>query len=131
MTDGTSTAPLGKDERAELLRLRDEVATLRTQAAGAAAGVPAEPVSHPPRNGLRWTAVTILLVLVAVLALASVTARFTRSQILDTDRYVSTVAPLGANPALQADITNQITDEIFTRVDVEGLTKDALEALTD
>ncbi|RZK72208.1 MAG: hypothetical protein EOP25_02215, partial [Rhodococcus sp. (in: high G+C Gram-positive bacteria)] len=131
MEDGTSTGPLDKDERTELLRLRDEVATLRGQAAGAAAGVPAEPVARPPRNGLRWTAVTILLVLVAVLALASVTARFTRSQILDTDRYVSTVAPLGANPALQADITNQITDEIFTRVDVEGLTKDALEALTD
>ncbi|QDQ89513.1 hypothetical protein FND50_01120 [Rhodococcus sp. WB9] len=131
MEDGTSTGPLDKDERTELLRLREEVATLRGQAAGAAAGVPTEPVARPPRNGLRWTAVTILLVLVAVLALASVTARFTRSQILDTDRYVSTVAPLGANPALQADITNQITDEIFTRVDVEGLTKDALEALTD
>src|SRR6476620_7188073 len=131
MEDRTSTGPLDKDERTELLRLRDEVTTLRAQAAGEAAGVPAEPVSRPPHNGLRWTAVTILLVLVAVLALASVTARFTRSQILDTDRYVSTVAPLGSNPALQADITNQITDEIFARVDVEGLTKEALTALTD
>ena len=51
MEDGTSTGSLDKDERAELLRLRDEVATLRGQAAGAAAGVPAEPVAHPPRNG--------------------------------------------------------------------------------
>ncbi|GAA3180252.1 hypothetical protein GCM10020255_073930 [Rhodococcus baikonurensis] len=59
------------------------------------------------------------------------TTRFTRSQILDTDRYVSTVAPLGENPAVQAEITNQITDEIFDRVDVEGLTTDALTALTD
>ena len=46
MEDGTSTGPLDKDERTELLRLRDEVATLRGQAAGAAAGVPAEPVSY-------------------------------------------------------------------------------------
>ena len=131
MDEATGADSLGKDERAELLRLREEVATLRGQAAGAAAGVPAEPVSRPPRQGLRWTAVTILLVLVAVLAVASVTARFTRSQILDTDRYVSTVAPLGSNPALQADVTNQITDEIFARVDVEGLTTQALTALTD
>ncbi|MFF2114898.1 hypothetical protein [Rhodococcus koreensis] len=131
MENNPGTGPLDNSERAELLRLRDEVSTLRGQAAGAAAGVPAEPVSHPPHNGLRWTAVTILLVLVAVLAVASVTARFTRSQILDTDRYVSTVAPLGANPAIQADITNQITDEIFTRVDIEGLTAQALTALTD
>ncbi|RZI53334.1 MAG: hypothetical protein EOP16_03470, partial [Pseudonocardia sp.] len=84
MDNDPGAGALDKDERTELHRLRDEVATLR----GQAAGVPAEPVSHPPRNGLRWTAVTILLVLVAVLALASVTARFTRSQILDTDRYV-------------------------------------------
>lgn len=131
MDESTGAEALGKDERAELLRLRDEVATLRAQAAGAAAGVPAEPVSRPPRQGLRWTAVALLLVLVAVLAVGSVAARFTRSQILDTDRYVSTVAPLGSNPALQADVTNQITDEIFARVDVEGLTTEALTALTD
>ena len=74
---------------------------------------------------------TILLVLVALLAVLSVTTRFVRSQILDTDRYVSTVAPLGENPAVQAEITNQVTDEIFDRVDVEGLTTEALTALTD
>lgn len=131
MDESRSTPPLDKDERAELLRLRGEVATLRTQGAGAAAGSPAQSTSRTPHNGLRWTAVTLLLVLVAVLAMASVTARFTRSQILDTNRYVSTVAPLGDDPAVQSEITNQITDEIFTRVDVEAITTDALKALTD
>lgn len=80
---------------------------------------------------MRWVAVTILLVLVAVLSIVSVTSRFTRSQILDTDRYVTTVAPLGEDPAIQAEISNQITDEIFDRVDVEALTTEALTALTD
>ena len=47
MDEATGADSLGKDERAELLRLREEVATLRGQAAGAAAGVPAEPVSRP------------------------------------------------------------------------------------
>lgn len=134
MTDGSSTTASGSldnDERAELLRLREEVATLRKHTSGTTADVPSQPVPRRPRHGLRWVGVTILLVLVAVLAIASVTARFTRSQILDTDRYVSTVAPLGDDPALQAEISNQITDEIFTRVDVEGLTEDALTALTD
>lgn len=130
MDHDASTDPLGKDERAELVRLRGEVATLRGHTAGAG-GPSAEQVSRPPRHGLRWAAVTILLVLVAVLAVLSVTTRFTRSQILDTDRYVSTVAPLGENPAVQAEITNQVTDEIFDRVDVEGLTSEALTALTD
>ena len=129
MDNVASAHPLDEDERAELLRLRNEVSTLRARAGGEAA-VGAR-VQRSPRNGLRWTAVTILLVLVAVLAIASVTARFTRSQILDTDRYVATVAPLGENSAIQAEITNQITDEIFTRVDVEGTTKNALTALTE
>jgi hypothetical protein len=44
---------------------------------------------------------------------------------------VSTVAPLGSDPAIQAEITNRITDEIFARVDVEALTVQALNALTD
>lgn len=115
MSEGTNTDPLDSDERAELLRLRQEVATKRTA----------------PRRRLRWVAVTILLVLVAALSIASVTARFTRSQILDTDRYLSTVAPLAEDPIIQAELANQITDEIFTRLDIEGLTEDALTALAD
>ncbi|WP_442971533.1 hypothetical protein [Rhodococcus sp. HS-D2] len=89
------------------------------------------PSRGPARHGWRWAAVALLTVLVAVLAVLSVTARFVRSEILDTDRYVTTVAPLGSNPAVQTQIANSVTDEIFTRVDVEGLTTDALVALTD
>ncbi|MDJ0109262.1 hypothetical protein QM646_22755, partial [Rhodococcus erythropolis] len=93
MANGTNDGPLQEDERAELARLRQEVATLREQTPSARETT-VEQVSRPPRHGLRWTAVAILLVLVALLAVLSVTTRFTRSQILDTDRYVSTVAPL-------------------------------------
>ncbi|MGW5340291.1 hypothetical protein A5767_09800 [Rhodococcus sp. 852002-51564_SCH6189132-a] len=119
---------LSDDERAELDRLRAEVATLRERAA---VGVEPVPEPRPARHGWRWAAVALLTVLVAVLAVLAVTARFVRSEILDTDRYVTTVAPLGSNPAVQTQIANSVTDEIFTRVDVEGLTTDALVALTD
>lgn len=130
---GTGTAPLDTAERAELERLRAEVAALRarTEAAPEAPPPSPPPVSRPPRHGLRWTAVAILTVLVALLAITSVTARFVRSEILDTDRYVTTVAPLGSDPAVQTEIAGTVTDEIFARVDVEGLTSDALTALTD
>jgi hypothetical protein len=75
--------------------------------------------------------VGVLLVLVAVFALGSVTTRFVRSQILDTDRYVSTVTPIGSDPAVQQQIVDTITNEINSRVDVEDLTTQALTALTD
>ncbi|MBF6300980.1 hypothetical protein IU459_26045 [Nocardia amamiensis] len=126
-TDNPPPGQLSTDERAELERLRAEVAALRTEARGA---VPAR-VSRPPRHAWRWTAVAILTVLVAVLAITTVVSRFVRGEILDTNRYLSTVAPLGSDPALQTEIANTITDEIFARVDIEGLTADALAALTD
>ncbi|WP_420881539.1 hypothetical protein [Rhodococcus sp. (in: high G+C Gram-positive bacteria)] len=128
MTNDTGNGLLDNDERAELRRLRAEVATLRGQVAesGSATAAPA----RPPRHTLRWIGVTVLLVLVAVLAIVSVSSRFVRSQILDTDRYITTVAPLGEDPAVQAEVTNQITDEIFSRVDIESLTAEALTAIS-
>ncbi|WP_430331789.1 hypothetical protein [Rhodococcus sp. ACT016] len=130
MDNGTDDKPLDQDERAELLRLRNEVTALRTQVVEATGGAPAA-VARAPRHTMRWIGVTILLVLVAALSIVSVTSRFTRSQILDTDRYVSTVAPLGEDPAMQAEISDQITNEIFDRVDIEALTTEALTALTN
>ncbi|MGW0019214.1 hypothetical protein ACWDUD_12870 [Rhodococcus sp. NPDC003382] len=126
---GVPDGPLASGERAELERLRAEVATLRSKAAE----VPAEgaPPERKPRHALRWTAVAILTVLVGVLSIATVTARFVRGEVLDTDRYVTTVAPLASDPAIQNQIANSVTDEIFDRVDVQQLTSDALSALTD
>ncbi|GAA13108.1 hypothetical protein [Gordonia alkanivorans] len=123
-----STGSISASERAELEQLRAEVATLR---ASADTGGTAPPETTKRRTTWRWVAVGILCVLVALLAILSVTSRFVRGEILDTDRYVTTVAPLASDPALQQEITNTVTDEIFTRIDVEALTASALNALTD
>ncbi|MCL2536325.1 MAG: hypothetical protein FWE39_19360 [Nocardiaceae bacterium] len=130
MNNGTEGKPLDEDERAELLRLRNEVTTLRTQVAEAT-GAPPATIARAPRHTMRWITVTVLLVLVAMLSIVSVTSRFTRGEILDTDRYVTTVTPLGQDPAIQAEISDQITNEIYDRVDVEALTTEALTALTN
>ncbi|PTR22894.1 hypothetical protein C8K36_11077 [Rhodococcus sp. OK519] len=129
MTNADRERPLDNDERAELQRLRDEVSTLRTQVAEPGSVTTTAP--RAPRHTLRWIGVSVLLVLVAALAIVSVTSRFVRSQILDTDRYVATIAPLADDPAIQAEVTNQITDEIFTRIDIDSLTAEAVTALTE
>ncbi|MGW0176911.1 hypothetical protein ACWDUM_24050 [Rhodococcus sp. NPDC003322] len=130
MTGPEHGAPLTPDERAELERLRREVAELRAAPPAPQPAVAAAPPTsgHP---ALRWTAAGLLLVLVAVLGIGAVAARYARSQILDTDRYVQTVAPLASDPALQAALTDEVTDQIMTRVDVEQMTADALGALTE
>ncbi|MCG2623871.1 hypothetical protein LVY72_18410 [Arthrobacter sp. I2-34] len=120
--------PLGATERAELEALRRENAELRGRQMEAAGRAPQG--GRPGRRAWRWTASVILLVLTAVLALASVTANYLRSELLDTDHYVATVAPLAKNPTIQAEITDQVTRQITSRVNIEGITRQALTAIT-
>jgi hypothetical protein len=129
MTDDTA---LGADERAELERLRVEVAALRaqTQAVGGAAR-PGRPVAAGGRQRWRTMVAALCIVVACVLAPLSVVAIWTRNQVTNTDRYVATVSPLASDPAIQAAITDQITAQVFTYIDVQGLTSQAVDALTD
>jgi hypothetical protein len=118
------------DDHAEVERLRAEVAALKAHTpengnGGTGGG------RRFGRRGLLWTVVAILVVLCSLLTIVAVVARYTRSQILDSDRYVATVSPLGENPAVQRAISSQVTDEIFTRLDVEDITQQALAKLTE
>ena len=112
MADDPSLDP---DERAELDRLRAELETLRRR---------------PPRRIWRWSLATALIVLGAALAPLAVTAVWLKSVVTDTGRYVSTVAPLAHDPALQRAVTDRITTEVFRRVDLTALTDQAADALT-
>jgi hypothetical protein len=110
--DGLSTS-----DRAELERLRVEVAQLEAKTHGRAA-----------RAG-RWSVATVIVVIAALLFGASVVAVYVRTQLLDTDRYVETVAPLARDPAVQAAITNRLTDEFMNQLDVSGLVQQLATAL--
>lgn len=124
------TGDAANDERAELERLRAEVAALRAAAGpvGRARGARA-----PGRAGRRWrwAGVTAALVLACLLAPLSVAAVWARGQVTDTDRYVATVAPLARDPAVQEAITADITDTVFRYVDVQDLVQRAFAALAD
>ena len=113
------------EEQSELERLRAEVATLRAQ-------LRQEGRVPVPQRRQRWrTIVAILLIVVAcVLAPLGVVAVWARNQVTDTDRYVATVAPLASDPAIQQAVTDKITAQVFTYIDVRGLTTQAVDALT-
>lgn len=121
-------------EREELARLRVEVADLRASVQGgreqAENAEAAQGNGHARGRGRGKTvAAALVLVLACVLAPVSVVAVWAKSQVFDTDRYVETVAPLAKNPAVQRMVTQRITTEIFSRIDVQGLTSDAISAL--
>jgi hypothetical protein len=113
------------DERAELERLRAEVATLRSRTR------PEAVATGRVAARQRWrTIVAVLLIVLgcALVPLAGV-AVWARNQVTNTDRYVATVAPLASDPAIQNAIADQITAQIFTYLDVQGLTTQAVNAL--
>jgi hypothetical protein len=73
--------------------------------------------------------VTVLVLVAGILAPASIVATWARDEISNTDRYVQTVAPLAKDPAVQQAIVDRVTTELFSRINVQGVTKDAVDAL--
>ncbi len=118
-TDASTTAELDADERAELERLRAQVA----------GGGPTDRATHPARG--RWTGAIVLMLLAALLAPLSALATWTRTTVLDTDKYVAMVAPLAEDPAVQEEISRRITDAVFEALRVEELTTRTLEAVAE
>jgi hypothetical protein len=71
----------------------------------------------------------LLIVVGCVLAPLSVVAVWTANQVSDTSRYVANVEPLIKDPAIQNALTDKLTSEIVTRINVKGLTDQAAAAL--
>jgi hypothetical protein len=114
-------AGLSDDERAELARLRTEVTELRRKQA-----------DKPRRHRVSWrTPVsTLLIVIGCILAPVSVVGVWTANQVSDTNRYIENISPLIHEPAVQNALTDKITTEITSRLNVTGITTQASTLLT-
>jgi len=119
------TSDLTSDERAELVRLRAQVAATQGLPQGVAAA--AAPTSRPHRA--RWAGAIVLLLVAALLAPLSALANFTRSTLLDTDNYLAMVQPLASDPAVQEEISRRVTDAVFEQLKVKELTTQTLDAI--
>ena len=117
----TSTT-ISADERAELDRLRAEVAELRSR--------PSEPAAKRHRVSWRTPVATVLIVLGCILAPISVIGIWTANQVSDTNRYVENVSPLIHEPAIQAALTDKISAQIDAHLPIQTLTNQAAATLT-
>src|SRR5918995_916748 len=135
-SNGRTVPPMAEDttlsmeERTELERLRAEVTTLRSQVQGQGQGGKAGRPTAAGGGRQRWRTIvaTLLIVVGCVLAPLSVAAIWTRNQVTNTDRYIATVTPLASDPAIQNAISDQITAQVFSYIDVQGLTNQAVDA---
>ncbi len=126
--DSKSSNGMSVDElRAELDADRQRIAQLEAENAALATSATTRSQTAPaagPRPHRFWVAV--LLVVGMVLTPVSILALFLRNEIRDPGRYVQTVKPLSSNPAIQSYVADEITKELFARVDVDTYVKDAL-----
>jgi hypothetical protein len=82
-------------------------------------------------TGVRWAVAIGLLVVGTVLTPVTVVARYVRAELLDTDRYVATVAPLARDPAVQDAVADIVTREVFRYLDVEDTVTEVFQSLAD
>jgi hypothetical protein len=61
----------------------------------------------------------VLVVLACLLAVLSVVVAYARNELLDTDTFVATVAPLARNAAVQSTVATKVSDSLVARTDLE------------
>ena len=128
----TSTSEL----QARIAELEAENRALRSTAEAAAMpgeGTPATQAEAERRSrGRGRTAAAIVLIVVGlILAPVAVIAGWARLELVDTDRFVATFAPLAEDPDVQAYIADQVTVAIEEQVDIPALTADLFDGLRE
>ncbi|MCX4529607.1 MULTISPECIES: hypothetical protein [unclassified Streptomyces] len=106
----------GDDSAGELAALRARVAALESEAAAAK--------RTPPRHRTRSLLSALLIIIGCVLAPLGIVASWTSSIVGNTDRYVSTVAPLASDPDVQEAAANRVTGALMQHLDLATLLED-------
>lgn len=103
--------------RARIAELEDENAALR----GASRG------SRPGRA--RAAVAVLLIILGLVLAPVAAIGTWARLELVDTERFVATFAPLAEDPAVQAFVADQVTAAIEENIDVDAVVADVIDGI--
>jgi hypothetical protein len=109
--------------------LEAEVERLRAEREELEARVETLEAKPQKRRRFRRLLTPILVVLSIIVFTVTVPAAWGARTVLNTDRYVATVAPLADDPAVQASIATKLTDQVFSALDVQGTISDALASL--
>ena len=120
--EGTGQGVAPGEVEAELERLKAE----RDDLASKVESLEARPER---RHRARRILAPILVVLTVVVFTITVPAAWGSRTVLNTDRYVATVAPLAADPAVQRSIATRVTDQVFTTLNVQTVISDALAGI--
>ncbi|WP_282206138.1 hypothetical protein [Kitasatospora fiedleri] len=85
----------------------------------------------PPRrehHRVRSFLAVLLIVLAAVLTPLGVVAAWSKSQVTDTGRFVSTMAPLASDPSVQNALTDRVTTAVMQQLPITDLLNEVAPA---
>nr|WP_274637628.1 hypothetical protein [Microbacterium bovistercoris] len=106
-----------EDLQERLRALEAENAALRT--------TPTKPRRRPGRSILSAVLIVVGLVLAPVAAVGT----WARFELVDTDTFVKTFAPLASDAGVQSFVSDQVVDAIDENVDIDGLVGSAFDGL--
>ncbi|MEV7547916.1 hypothetical protein AB0O29_36070, partial [Streptomyces sp. NPDC089915] len=101
---------------------RDELAALRARVLALETAAARRP---PARHRTRSLVGAVLIVLGCLLAPLGILASWTSDIVGNTDRYVTTVAPLASDPDVRAAVANRVTGAVMEHIDLPALLADA------
>lgn len=108
--------------------VRGDDALARAHAERDAALAKVAKLEHRKARGgmIRRISVGVLVFLIAILVPVTAATAWVRHTVLNTDNYVSTVAPIASDPAVTEALARTATDEIFNALDPQQLVANAL-----
>lgn len=108
----------------ELEQLRERVAELEAERA-------TQRRASTPGARARTVFAVVLIVLGVVLAPVAVLGTWAHAQLVDTDRFVQTFAPLAEAPEMQELVVDQVTAAIDESIDIDTLVGDLMDGLAE
>ncbi|MGN8554057.1 UNVERIFIED_CONTAM: hypothetical protein OHV15_15875 [Microbacterium sp. SLM126] len=112
------------DAQALTARIRE----LESENARLAADAPAKP--RPTGGRWRGLVSAICIVLAAILVPVSISSAWARVQLVDEDAFVSTLAPLVDDAAVQSMIIDETMEAVNAKVDFHELTANVFDGIT-
>ncbi|MEI7858527.1 MAG: hypothetical protein WCI26_01740 [Acidimicrobiales bacterium] len=98
----------------EVAELQDENKALRRQA------------ERPPKHRARTISSWVLVVVACLLAVTSVLVVYTRNELLNTNTFVASLAPLAKDKAVQTAVATKVSNSLVAKTDLNQKVKDAL-----
>ncbi len=117
-----TTEPPADGEDVDSLRHEVEVLAQENETLRHEVGADTGPRKRRGKTIASW----VLIVLACLLAVLSVVVVYARNELLNTDTFVATVAPLAKDPNVQHTVATKVSESLVAKTDVEQRVKSAL-----